>query len=176
MKIQERKQLVNLLKGKAIVLELGVAEGRFAEQILTENKDIIYFGVDRWSDHHDEAEMMRAIERLAKFPNRVSLIRKTFKDALSDFPNHALFDMIYVDGYAHTGQEGGETLDLWWKMLLDGGIFAGHDYDKEKYPQTVEAVDAFIANKISKGWDIELHLTGEETLPSWYIYKKRLTK
>ena len=59
-------------------------------------------------------------------------------------------DFIYLDAYAHTGQENGRLIDLWWRKLNGGGLFAGHDYDP-KWPQTVEAVDDVLPTQGTEG-------------------------
>jgi len=75
-------------------------------------------------------------------------------------------DFVYVDGYAHTGQEGGRTLDQWWAKVRPGGIMAGHDYH-EQWPLTVQAVNQFAARI-----GLAVHLTHEDEFPSWYFFKK----
>lgn len=35
---------------------------------------------------------------------------------------------IYVDGYAHTGEDRGKTLFDWYPKLKIGGLMAGDDY------------------------------------------------
>lgn len=163
--IPTRVHLVDLLQPAAIVVELGVAAGAFAEEMLRRKSSIVYVGIDRWSDHHDEAEMNLAIARTRMLGRTAPhFIRSTFRNALPAFQRRA--DMIYIDGYAHTGQERGETLRDWWPVLKPGGVYSGHDYDAREYPQTVEAVDAFVHEH-----RLELHLTGEESLPSWWVRK-----
>ena len=76
------------------------------------------------------------------------------------------YDFIYIDGYAHTGQEEGDTLEGWWPKLKQGGIFAGHDYDIKRWPLTVAAVDSF-----STSVDKKINLTQENQDKSWYIIK-----
>jgi len=68
-------------------------------------------------------------------------LRMDFADALELFPD-GYFQFIYVDAYAHAGQQAGRLLSDWWPKLKSGGIFAGHDYDS-RWPKTVAAVDAF---------------------------------
>ena len=145
------------------MIELGVAAGQFAVEMLTANPAARYLGIDRWSDHHDEAEMMTAIEILRAF-NYAATSRSTFTEALPLVPD-AWADLIYIDGYAHTGQEGGQTLRDWWPKLKPGGVFAGHDYSGH-YPQTIAAVDAFV---IEMGLD--LRIIDEKPHPSWWTIK-----
>lgn len=91
-------------------------------------------------------------------------MQATFEVALRVFADASL-DLIYIDGYAHTGQEGGKTLDDWWPKLKRGGIFAGHDYHKT-YQPTMDAVDAFMLKH-----KMPFSLTDGDELPSWWVRK-----
>lgn len=164
--IPTRVHLVDLLPPGSVVIELGVAAGEFAAQMLDRNDSIRYTGVDRWNDHHNIAEREAAIDRIQMVGKHApqSILHTTFSEARKIIKYQA--DMIYIDGYAHTGQERGETLRDWWPVLKPGGVYSGHDYDAREYPQTVEAVDAFVHEH-----RLELHLTGEESLPSWWVRK-----
>lgn len=163
-----RQNLANM-PGIVNMVELGVAAGKFAELLLDANPKLHYIGVDRWADHHDEAERIRAGDRLAKFRGRAILVQSTFEDALPFFDDGCC-DMVYVDGYAHTGQEEGKTLFDWWPKVRSGGIFAGHDYDAY-YPQTVRAVNAFVETLRAAGEAIELHVIEERPNCSWWVRK-----
>ena len=143
--------------------ELGVAAGSYSACILRNPAVTRLYSVDRWSDHHDAAEMRRACESLSAFGDRSVVLRSTFADAAAQFADGSL-DFVYVDGYAHTGQDGGRTLRDWWPKLRVGGIFAGHDYC-ETYRPTMEAVDKFCQEH-----ELPLHVTSEE-LPSWVTVK-----
>lgn len=149
------------------IIELGVAAGRFAEQLITANPSAFYFGIDRWSDHHDDTERQMAgarIGRAAGAADKYGLIIGTFHQAVNGMRDECA-DLIYIDGYAHTGQERGRTLDDWYPKLKHGGIFAGHDYDPE-YHQTIAAVDAFVAKH-----GLVLNLITEKPNSSWWVRK-----
>jgi trans-aconitate methyltransferase len=163
-----RADLARLVPPGAVIIELGVAAGKFAELLLDQNPSAQYVGIDRWSDHHDEAEMDRAKARLWRWRDRVGLIRGSFADHLPLVPD-GFADMIYIDGYAHTGQEGGQTLRDWWPKLSPGGIFAGHDYCPQ-YPQTIEAVNAFV---YEMGLENALNIIDEKPHASWWLTKPK---
>lgn len=148
-------------RARGIGAELGVAGGDYSLSLLRYGTLDKLYSIDRWSDHHDEAEYRRAVRRLGAYGERSVIVRKTFADALTDFADE-FFDFIYIDGYAHTGQDGGRTLRDWWPKLKPGGIFAGHDYDPQ-YPLTIKAVDEF-AGMMS----LKLRVTDEESCPSWF--------
>ena len=145
-------------------VELGVAAGVFSATLLELGSLTKLYSIDRWSDHHNEVEYQQVLSLLARFGARSEIIRKTFSDALSLFADDSL-NFIYIDGYAHTGQEAGGTLRDWWPKVKHGGIFSGHDYTR-RYPQTVSAVNAFAAEH-----NISISITSEDNFPSWIMVK-----
>jgi len=160
--MKTRAEIVKDLPPNSLVLELGVAAGRFAVDMLNVNPSIRYIGIDRWSDHHDEVEMFNAERAITLINPTARLIRLTFHDALELFDDET-FDLIYIDGYAHTGQDNGQTLDEWFPKLKRGGIFAGHDYC-HKYQPTIDAVDAFVAKE-----NLTLNIINDGDHPSWFF-------
>lgn len=162
--MKTRAEIVKDLPRNSLVIELGVAAGRFAVEMLTVNPTIQYTGIDRWSDHHDEVEMFNAGRAIKSINPEAQLIRLTFEDALELFDDET-FDLIYIDGYAHTGQDGGKTLDDWYPKLKRGGILSGHDYCK-KYQPTIDAVNAFVDKH-----NLTLNIINDGDHPSWWVVK-----
>jgi hypothetical protein len=153
-----------------IGVELGVAGGAFTHYIASLPSVMHVTGVDRWSDpHHSTKEYAAALVHVGIFA-RASLVRMTFQEAAELFQDESL-DFVYVDGYAHTGQEDGQTLADWWPKIKPGGIMAGHDYH-DRWPLTVEAVNRFARKR-----GLSLMLTNEQPteqpncFPSWMIRK-----
>lgn len=167
MTILYRDEFPSLLKAlqfKAGV-ELGVAEGVFSDRLLRGTKSLSLTGIDKWNDErHGEESMKKAQQRLKKHGGRVKLIRSTFSEACKSFADDSL-DFVYVDGYAHTGQEDGETILEWWSKIKPGGLMAGHDYHA-MWPKVVSAVNRFAAMV-----GCPLFLTSADTYPSWYMWK-----
>jgi hypothetical protein len=163
--LASRGELAMRFYGQGV--ELGVAAGAFSREILRNTSVSRLFSIDRWADHHDAREYKSAVESLVAYgQGRGMPLRMTFNEALLLFEDGSL-DFIYVDGYAHTGQEGGKTLSDWWSKLKVGGIFAGHDYDPAKWPKTVAAVDRFAYEH-----DLIIRLTGgADQYPSWWGIK-----
>lgn len=161
-----RKHLTQLVPENGTFIELGVAAGNFACEVLTAHPTLSYIGIDRWCDHHDEAERLKATERLSKFNGRAALHKSTFAKALPQFSDECA-DVVYVDGYAHTGQEGGRTLRDWWAKVKPGGVMAGHDYC-ERWPLTVKEVDRFAAEL-----GVDVAVINDRPYPSWYLRKNK---
>ena len=157
-------------------IELGIAQGSFSEQILRrmEDTDFYLYSVDAWAGDrgHGTEAYMGVINRLSPWKTSNSILRLWFGEALQLFPdNH--FDFIYVDGYAHTGENDGQHFRDWWPKLKQGGIMAGDDYSTT-WPRVISAVNRFVADqsvqleiipntaKVDK-WSLE---------PTWFVRKK----
>lgn len=164
--MNSRQELSRLFDGEGV--ELGVAAGLFSAVILDNWRVKKLHSIDAWTERgHDDAEMRAALDRLTPFKNRSRVLRSTFEDAESTFAESSL-DFVYIDGFAHTGQDSGKTLADWWPKLKSGGIFAGHDYCAAWQP-TVDAVDAFLA---ARGLTNALQVTGAgDQFPSWWVVK-----
>jgi predicted O-methyltransferase YrrM len=165
--IKNREQFGELLNSKNLTgygVELGVASGHFSQIILKTSKLKMLFSIDRWNDHHTYDEYLRAANYLSQFKERSVILKLPFEEAVHLFKDET-FDFIYIDGYAHTGQDDGRTLKEWWPKVKKGGIFGGHDYSKKSWPKTVEQVDRF-----AKDNNLKLEFT-EENFASWYCIK-----
>jgi predicted O-methyltransferase YrrM len=144
-KFNSREDIVKIIKPNAVALELGVAEGKFSEKLLAKSDIKILYSIDSWAGDrgHDDLQYAKALERLSKFGDRSKIIRANFADALSQFEDN-FFDLIYIDGYAHTGQEEGQTIYQWFSKLKRGGVYAGDDYS-DNWPKVKFWVDKFAA-------------------------------
>jgi len=160
-----RSDLAKMVPSGGMIIELGVAAGRFAVEMIDANPSCQYLGIDRWSDHHDELEMVNATDRIKRASSLSQIIRDSFDSAIRYFDDESI-DLLYVDGYAHTGQEGGKTLNDWLSKVKTGGIISGHDYHPE-YQPTIDAVNTFV-----KAHGLDLQIIDENPYPSWYCIKK----
>ena len=116
--MKNRIELANEL-ASGTVCELGVARGNFSQVLLDNPNCSTVYSIDRWSDHHDEDEYKFVLKRFKKYGDRSIVVRSSFSNALQLF-NKQIFNFIYVDGYAHTGQVEGRTFACWWEKLLPG--------------------------------------------------------
>lgn len=166
-----RHNVVDSLEGNFnIGIELGVAQGIFSRRMIDSNKFSKFFGVDVYGDTHDTNEYKVALKRIGIKEN-YSLLRMKFDEAIDLFED-GYFDFIYVDGFAHSGEEGGRTLVDWYKKLKVGGVMAGDDYSDE-WPLVKWAV-----NNFAKQLNVDLNITGRLEnqeycyYPSWFFIKK----
>jgi len=167
MKNSNRCTILPTLKDGGVGVELGVAKGIFSRSICDLSPLSKVYGIDRYKDHHDHREMrdMLILMKDEIDSGRYEFLRGTFASLCGHFED-STFDFIYIDGYAHTGQEAGGTLEDWWPKLSPGGIFSGHDYDK-RYQPTIDAVDAFVQRH-----NLELTIVEEqEGYASWLVEK-----
>lgn len=167
--MSKRAQILSsFLNKNSVGVELGVADGYFSKQLLSTSNIKLLYSIDRWAGDrgHNIDQYKKAIKNLKEFYNRNFIIKLSFTEALDIFSDN-YFDFIYIDGYAHTGQDNGTTLYEWWPKLKPGGIFAGHDYDK-KFPIMLKIVDDFIQsfNNI-----YTINIIEEKPYNSWYIIK-----
>jgi SAM-dependent methyltransferase len=151
-------------------IELGVAAGSFSARMVQSGKFRRFWGVDMYADAHNTDEYKAAL-RTVGLDKDYHLLRMTFDQALDLFPD-AYFDFIYVDGYAHTGEEGGRTLVQWYAKLKPGGIMAGDDYDRAAWPLVVWAVHDLVL-QLGLQLKVTAHVmdTAYNRFPSWFIRK-----
>ena len=154
-----------------IGVELGVARGDFSRQLAESGRFERFFGVDAYADHHDVGEYKAALKQVG-LGTGYTLLRMTFADALDLFEPDSL-DFVHIDGYADTGQEGGETIYHWATKVRLGGVLSGHDYSP-RFPLVVKAVDRFVRDS-----GFPLHVTtnpdGDDPYPTWALIKTATT-
>lgn len=168
----KREDVSRLAREGGVGIELGVAAGDFSERVLNTSKLGYLYSVDMWAGDrgHGVDQYKAAIARLHPYRDRNAILRMRFDEALELFGDHSL-DFIYVDGYAHNGEEEGRTFHEWYPKLRSGGIIAGDDYHAD-WPMVVDAVHAFVAHH-----GLELHVIqcGEEAwnsrYPTWFALK-----
>lgn len=168
-----RYDLVNELRKKRdnVGVELGVAEGAFSEKMVLSRRFRKFIGIDTYGDTHDTDEYLGALERVGVL-EPYSILRLRFDQALKLFDDNSL-DFVYVDGFAHTGEEGGKTIIDWYKKVRIGGVLAGDDYHRD-WPLVVWAVNDF-ASKIGADVNVTCRLSEKPyaRYPSWYILKEK---
>lgn len=166
-----RNELPDLLKDlrlKGVCVELGVAGGRFSAHLLENSPIRCLYSIDGWSGDrgHGLTQYVQALRRLNVYGRRSIVVRARFEEALELFPDNSL-DCVYVDGYAHTGNESGKTLGDWWPKVKAGGLLGTHDYSHH-WPLNVIAVDRFFDDMGSEG---QVWITARDEYPSWFLRK-----
>ena len=167
-----RFDLTKLLGNRSdcVGIELGVAAGEYAAEMVRSGKFREFWGVDMYADTHNTAQYIEALKNVG-FEHNYKLIRMTFDEALQLFPDE-YFDFLYLDGYAGNGLEGGQTLRRWASKVKIGGIIAGDDYH-EDFPLLQEIVDEFVEQNKFQMMTTEgaFDFSAYGHYPSWAVYK-----
>lgn len=171
--LRKREEIAGFAVPGAIGVELGVASGSFSNRLLSTGRFSHLYSIDMWAGDrgHDVKQYKGVLRRLAPYKEKNSIIKLKFDEALDLFPDE-YFDFIYIDGYAHTGQNSGQTLHDWWPKLKRGGVFSGDDYS-DRYPLVIKEVDEFAQQN---GLQVHIHRpkkAGDKLFqhPSWITRK-----
>ena len=124
----KRSDIVKLSGLNVVGVELGVAEGDFSYQVLSEQNIKHWYSIDMWAGDrgHDSGQMNSARDKLKPFANKNTIMHNKFSEVVNDFSDE-FFDIINIDGYAHNGEENGETLRDWYPKLKKGGVVRGDE-------------------------------------------------
>lgn len=169
-------------------LEVGVAFGENAEQILLSSELKLLILVDPWDYVPDQSsvgygDMIKdwngcykyCLNKLESMQHRIAVMKLTSLEASKLIADGSL-DFVYIDAN-HMSPFIDEDLRLWYPKVKSGGVFGGHDYhnyQNEIYTCNVkDAVDdytawlQFTSNNYSSH---QLSIVPGE-VPSWYVVK-----
>lgn len=167
-------------------LELGVAFGENAEQILLKSELKVLYLVDPWDYVPDQSPVGfgdaikdwqgcydYCIDKLKPFKDRYYLLKMASAEASKLIPDGSL-DFVYIDAN-HMSPYIDEDLRLWYPKVKSGGVFSGHDY--HNYQNSIftcnvkDAVDNFFTPLGARSCPyFKLHIVPGE-VPSWYTVK-----
>ena len=149
-------------------VEIGTDTGVFAAQFLSKFNGHWLWCVDPYLPYEEmnydrQGDLLMAVNALMPYNGRVKLIKTDSADAAKKLSSWLWFKpgFIYIDG-SHTYESVAADIETWWPLLLPGGIFGGHDYDKE-HPGVVRAVNEFVSRHSLK------MLMTQDFPPSWYV-------
>ncbi len=147
--IANRARLLEHFPKNAVVAEIGVAEGKYSEKILsvTEPKELHL--IDIWDSGRFGEKAMQAVREKFKEPidaGRIAVHRGLSLEVLQGFED-GYFDWVYLDT-SHRYQETLDELECCRLKVRDGGLIAGHDYASGNIESglrygVVEAVNEF---------------------------------
>ena len=154
----KRSQLPNLFKSMKFKVgaEIGVKEGRNAENICKRIPGVKLYCVDVWEKYgiYDEIKMTacyyQAVKLLEKY--NTEIIKKYSVDASKDFEDGSL-DFVYIDAN-HDFDSVMQDLIAWVPKVRKGGIISGHDYYRTRGMGVVPAVDAYTYAHAINEWFI----------------------
>lgn len=168
-----RRDLAQLFgeMGLRWIVEIGVADGRFALTLCQSIPGIHYVGVDPWRPYkgntrggpaeQHEGNYRLAQTRLAPFSGR--LLRMTSQEAAQEFPLGSI-DAVYIDGN-HAGDYVMRDLMTWAPRVRSGGVVAGHDFYHFERAGVVDAVVTYTKVHGITDWS----LTDEREPSFWWV-------
>lgn len=169
-----REDVALLAPKGCIGVELGVDTGQLSRRFVELGHFSHFHAVDKWDDTaHSEDQYKVVLERLSHY-SEVSVWRMTAQKWLETIQNGSL-GFVYIDCYAHTGQDGGSVLEAAWPKLMDGGVFSGDDYDRKFWPKTFSAVNQF-ARKVGRDVSVRDDFCAKAKVrmdkhPTWWFRK-----
>jgi hypothetical protein len=131
--------------------EIGVAEGRFAAGLLAQCPDVKLWCFDdygpgyktwmgtTWTDEQQRRNRGQAKGIEVYYKPRMTLIEKTSIDAAAWLAG-AQLDFVFIDA-DHSYEAVKADIAAWRERIRPGGWLTGHDYDRNKFPGVVAAVD-----------------------------------
>ena len=171
----DRQHIALLSRPGCTGVELGVARGDLTRRFLDLGHFSEFHAVDKWNDQHSVQEYERVVEKLKDY-EELTVWRAEVKQWLKTIPDGS-FGFVYIDCYAHTGQDEGLILEAAWPKLAVGGLFSGDDYDKSAWPRTFERVNSF-AESVGRHVSVyddhlsnDMDQSGFDGSPSWYFSK-----
>jgi len=183
----DRSRLLDLLPKRALVAEIGVAEGEFAAAIIERTQPMRLHLIDSWRhlddpDYLDDANNVADAAQEARFQavaarfaaergeQRVELHRALAAEAAAGFRD-GYFDWIYLDAN-HSFAAVQDDLARYDPKVRSDGLICGHDYCDNWIARgarfgVVPAVNAFVRER-----GYELLLITAEPFPSFVIAKQ----
>jgi hypothetical protein len=150
-------EMLALLEFK-IIVEVGIAEGKYSESLCIANPQAQIYGIDPYEPHRGYNDYTRrstfekletnAHKRLDKFSN-YQFIRKYSVDAVSEFENN--LDFVYLDA-DHSYETVTQDIQLWLPKIRSGGILAGHDYARLPHVKVIQAVNDYTSAHKIQPW------------------------
>lgn len=134
------KDFVNTLKPNIMICEIGCFAGDATKIFLTKARKV--FCVDPWSDYTEdngamgkwEVKWVADVEKV--FDRELAQELKSARVVKCKMPSveaaqrfNRIFDVVYIDGN-HSIANVIEDIQVWSLKVKEGGILAGHDYDR----------------------------------------------
>lgn len=178
MQIHTRPELGKLLTHfnlPKIAVEVGVAEGRFTEEMLKWGLDELIlidawqhleqFGDGRMPQEWHDNNLQQVRERIAKAYISVRVLKGLSSEMVKLIPDNSI-GLVYLDG-DHSYNGALADLKAFLPKLVTGGIMAGHDYLSPDYG-VEKAVNEFTHGRF------EVNTIPEEDIYNagfWFIKK-----
>jgi len=157
------------LLGHTTGVEVGTERGEYADCLLRGNPLLALRCVDLWKsyagyrDHVNQRKLDRFYAetqaRLAPYGSRVMLMRQWSVEAAAQIPDASL-DFVYLDGN-HSFPYVVADLAAWSPKVRAGGIIAGHDFRRHKWPNQMHV------EQVIYGW------TDAYDIHPWFVLGRK---
>lgn len=170
-----REQIVLRAPEGCVGAEIGVSTGQLSRRFLEEDHLGLLHSVDTWDSIGHTVHQYKAVCELLIGYDRSKVWRLSGQEFAAMIPDESL-GFVYIDCFAHTGQDAGGVLKALWPKVKSGGIFSGDDYDKRKWPLTYNVVNRFAAKHdydicVESGF-IGVDFLPMDQSPSWWFIKR----
>ncbi len=138
--------------------EIGVKEGRFISHLLANNKHLNMYAIDPWEPQKGGNESYQQwdfkdiysqyLNNTKDFRKRINEMIEYSADAAKLIGDKSL-DFCFIDAQ-HDYDSVINDISLWLPKVRNGGLLCGHDYNKDKFPGCVKAVDSMF-NRVELG-------------------------
>jgi predicted O-methyltransferase YrrM len=137
--------LIDYIPNNLIMAEVGCYAGESTKMFLESGKITLLYAIDIWEDEMDNFKKIQSshdfsvVEKTFDESTKefdVKKIKMCFSDALDSLPT---LDFIYIDAN-HDYEFVKDDITNALKKIKNGGLIAGHDYDKES-PGVIKAVN-----------------------------------
>lgn len=190
MEINLRTQFGELLQHHNLTghsIEIGVAEGRFSEHIISWPTITKHYMLDAWERLNQKGDggfpqswhdnnFIEAKQRTEPFKDKRLILKGLSKEMIQWIPDNSLI-FAYLDG-DHSYEGCLSDLQLIYPKVRYGGIIAGHDYLSPQYGVN-RAIKDFLATKVeTTDWgtaNVPLHETfedGDKSMVSFWFIKR----
>jgi ubiquinone/menaquinone biosynthesis C-methylase UbiE len=152
--LESRKDLVKLIKSGSKVIEVGVFKGDFSkdifdscgpsELVLIDIFEGIMGSGDKDGNNMQYIDLNDYFLHLSDFFSEISevkLIKGKSSEVLKNL-NKNSYDFIYIDA-SHEYNDVKIDLFLSYDLIKPGGYISGHDYEINRFPGVVKAVEEF---------------------------------
>lgn len=148
---KEVPKVLNFKEG-LIGIEIGTCYGASTFHFLEMLPNSRVIAIDPYSDEgYDQmATRVPAYESFQKlmelYPNRITLIRKTSDDAVSEIEDN-LIDFVFIDGF-HSNEQVKKDIENYYPKLKSGGLMSGHDYNGWALQSSVNEMAEYYEKKV----------------------------
>jgi len=154
-------------KSKLIGIEIGVANGFHARNILERLDVSLLYLIDPYKEYIDNnnvfsqlaltAAKANAVNVLSNYINKIEWLYARSENVHTNFDDKSI-DFVYIDG-DHSYNNIKKDIELYYSKVKIGGLIGGHDYTKLQYGIKQAVIEFFpssdICNEKNDWWAIK---------------------